>query len=511
MEHKEEMVIDMQRLLKAVLDKMWLVLTAAALSSVIFLVGTLLLITPKYESSAMFYVNNNSLSVGEASFSITSSDITASKSLVDSYIVILQTRETLNDVIDYAGVERSVKDLREMISAEAVNATEIFEVVVTSPDPEEAESLAEAIAYILPKRISSIIEGTSAKVVDAAVLPVRPSSPSYLVNTILGFVFGLLLSVSVIVLMETLDIRIRGEEDITQLTKHPVLTAVPDMSAPSKGGYYSAYGKEKARQPKHGAAAKQQEMVGSQISFAASEAYKLLRAKLQFSFADVEGGRVIGISSALSGEGKSLTSVNLAYSLSELNKRVLLIDCDMRRPSISVKLPIARAPGLSNYLSGQVQLNDIPQLCNLKGEEDAFAVIAAGNNPPNPVELLSSGRMTRMLDQLRKMYDYIILDLPPVGEVSDAVASAKLTDGMLLVVRQEYCDRNVLSSAIRQFEFVEAKILGIVHNYANDGGSGKYYKRYYKKYGNRYESSYQAAAARTKKRAESRQKDGVEA
>ena len=486
-ERNEEIEIDIQRLAGAVWSRMWIVILVSVLAAVIAFLGTLFLITPQYESSAMFYVNNNSFSVGDASLSLTSSDITASKSLVESYIVIMQTRESLNEVIDYADVDRTYKELRDMISASSVNSTEIFQVVVTSPDPAEAEKIANAIAYILPKRISSIIEGTSAKVVDAAVVASKPSSPSYTGNTLLGFVLGAMLSIGYIVLRELFDITIRCEEDIAMVTRHPILASVPDMAAPSKGGsYYYGYGSKKSSQkpilPGHG---KQVTLVGNEIGFAASEAYKLLRTRLQFSFADDNDCRVIGISSALSGEGKSLSSVNLAHTLSQLDKKVLLLDCDMRRPSLSAKLPISKVPGLSNYLSGQSSVEGLFQNCGLKGEEDAFQVVAAGRNPPNPVELLSSARMSRLIEVLRKSYDYIILDLPPVGEVSDALAVAKYTDGMLLVVRQNYCNRVSFGSAVRQMESVGARILGVVENCAdeNNGAYGrKYYKRYYKKY-----------------------------
>ena len=502
-QNKEEMEIDVQRVVGAVWTRSWIVALVAILCAVITFLGTFYLITPQYQSSAMFYVNNNSLSVGDASFSITSSDITAAKSLVDSYIVILQTRESLNDVIDYAGVTRTYGELKSMISAASVNSTEIFEVVVTSPDPYEAERIADAIAYILPKRISSIIEGTSAKVVDAAVVPSKPSSPSYTVNTLVGFVIGFVLSVGIIALREIFDVSIRVDEDITHNSSHPILASIPDMAAPTKGGYYYGYGNNKKPFKSSSATGnKEPVLVGSEISFAASEAYKLLRTKLQFSFAGEDDCRVIGVSSALTGEGKSLSSVNLAYTLSELGKQVLLIDCDMRRPSVAAKLPIAKAPGLSNYLSGQSKLNDLFQPCGIKDNVNAFDVIAAGRNPPNPVELLSSPKMSRMLENLRASYDYIILDLPPVGEVSDALAIAKLTDGMLLVVRQNYCNRNAFASAVRQFEFVGARILGFVFNCTTEH-SGGYGKKYYKKY-QRYNGRY-ASASKSTKRKESRE------
>ncbi len=502
-ERNDVMEIDIQRLLNAVGRKIWLIILSTVLATVIAFLGTFFLITPKYESSAMFYVNNNSLSVGDASFSITSSDITASKSLVDSYIVILQTRETLDAVIDYAGVDLTFNELTKMITAEAVNSTEIFQVIVTSTDPNEAEKVADAIAYILPKRISNIIEGTSAKIVDPAVTPVKPSSPSYPMNAVIGFILGLAVSVSAIVLYEIFDITIRAEEDIAYADKHPILAAVPDMAAPSKGGYY--YGNNRKQDNKKGAAhGKNPTMVGSEVSFAALEAYKLLRTKLQFSFADESTCHVIGVSSALSGEGKSLTAINLAYSLSQLNKRVLLIDCDMRRPSISAKLPVSKVPGLSNYLSGQIGLDLLFQYCGIPGEEQAFSVIAAGRNPPNPVELLSSSKMSKLLKNLRESYDYILLDLPPVGEVTDALAVAKETDGVLLVVRQNYCNRVVYSAAVRQFEFIESRILGVIYNCTTDNG-GAYGKKYYKKYygargaGGSYAAAYGAKKAPVKR------------
>ena len=495
-ERNEEIEIDLQRLLNAVLNKTWLVAIVAVVCAVITFLGTFFFVTPMYKSSAMFYVNNSAFSLGDAAMSITTGDISASRGLVKNYIIILNTRETLNDVIDYAGVDLSYKEIKSMISAEAVDSTEIFEVVVTSPDPKEAEVIADAIAYIMPKRISSIIEGTSAKVVDSAVLPSRPSSPNYTKNTLIGFMLGLMMTVAVIVLRDLFDITVRSEEDLERSCPHPVLAAVPDMTAPSKGGYYYGYGNQKKQSPDSG---KQPDVVGADISFAASEAYKLLRTKLQFSFADEKACRVIGVSSALTGEGKSLSSVNLAYTLSQLNNRVLLIDCDMRRPSLAAKLPIQKAPGLSDFLAGQSHADNLIQQCGLKDNERAFHVISAGRMPPNPMELLSSMRMEKMLGLLRQNYDYIILDLPPVGEVGDALAVAKLTDGMLLVVRQNYCNRLALSAAVRQFQFVESKILGVVFNCASENGNG-YGKKYYKKYGNKYENSYYRAAAKAAKK-----------
>lgn len=525
----EMMEIDLGRVIKAILNRSWVVTITAVLAAVITFVATFFFVAPQYKAAALFYVNNSALSVGDASLSLTTGDISASRNLVKSYIVILKTRSSLNDVIDYAGVNRSYSEVRSMISASAVDETEIFEVVVTSTDPYEAERIANAITYILPKRISNIIDGTSAKVVDSAVVPSSPSSPSYTKNVIIGFLLGVILSAGIIAVREIFDITIRNEEDVAQCCSHPILSAIPDMNEHSKGSYYYyGYGRRRrsyyyANSKKHGkyayadaqqngnkakskskgkyayntdkSASKEPVMIGDGISFAASEAYKLLRAKLQFSFTGGSKCRVIGLTSALSGEGKSLTAVNLAYTLAQLDKKVILLDGDMRRPTLAEKLGIQKKPGLSSFLTYQSPLEELIQKYKTNDKE-MFDVVAAGQNPPNPVELLSSETMVQLLDRLRETYDYVIVDLPPVGEVSDAMSVANLVDGMLLVVRQNYCDRTVLSNAVRLFAFLKNnKILGVVFNCTSEhtGKYGKnYYRRYYRGYYRRYyKSSYE--------------------
>lgn len=477
----EETEVDVRRLMSAIWRGKWMIAFVAILSAVLTYLGSCYLVTPLYQSSAMFYVNNTAFSFGDAELSISSSDISAAKSLVNSYIVILKTRESLNEVIELAEVDLKYEELEEMIVAASVDATEVFEVIVTSEDPYEAERIARAITQILPNRISDIIEGTSARIVDTAVIPSEPSFPNSMGNAIIGFLLGASIIASVIILREVFDFSIRSEEDITDESKYPVLASVPDMTASVKKGRY-AYGKQR----KDGAEAsagsnKQTALVGEDISFEASEAYKLLRTKIRFSFTDGKSCHLVGLTSALAGEGKSLTAANLACVLSELDVRVLLIDCDMRRPSLPEKLQLAATPGLSNYLSGHSKLEEIIQPCKIRGSEHTFSVIAAGRIPPNPVELLSSAKMGEMLEGLRNAYDYIVLDLPPVEEVSDALAVARVVDGMLLVVRQNYCKRTVFSSTVGQFEFAGTNLMGIVFNGVSEAGK-TYRRKYSKKY-----------------------------
>lgn len=515
--NKEEIEIDVKRVIEALLKRIWFIGITTLLATVIAIGYTFWFVTPLYKSSAMFYVNNSDISVGGISASITSSDIVASKNLVSSYIVILKTRNCLNDVIDYSGLDITYKDMEKMVSAEAVNETEIFRVTVTSDDPEEAEILANSIAYILPKKISGIIDGTSAKVVENAVIASQRSSPSYTKNAIIGMALGFVISAGFVALREIFDLTIRTEEDITQTVKHPILAEVPDMTAPSKGGYYYANGKKKKKygyyKPKSGANAKageeKIELFGENINFAASEAYKLLRTKIQFSFADENDCHVICTTSALAGEGKSLSSINLACSLAQLDKKVVLIDCDLRRPSVASKINVQKSPGLSEYLTRHVHTADAVQAFTA-GSSIKFNVVSAGKIPPNPIELLSSARMEKIINRFKEVYDYIILDLPPVEEVSDALVAAKLADGVLMVVRQDYCNRTAIENAVKQLEFVNAKILGIIFNATyEDSFVGKYYygrkyygKKYYRNSDSPYANPYENSANEVKEKIE---------
>ena len=366
----ETIEIDLKRIWKAVFNKLWMIILVPVITAAITLLITIYLITPQYQSSAMFYVNNSSLSVG-GDITIDSGDIVASKNLVDTYIVILNSRTCLNDVIDYADLDYTTNELKGMITASSVNSTEVFQVVITGPDPKEAEKIANAIAYVLPNRISDIVEGTSAKVVDYAIVSTSPSSPSRVRNTALGFGIGFVAIMAIIVLIEIFDTTVRSEDDVTQLSAHPILSAVPDMMSSVKGGYYYGEGGKKSKKKKllENESSKNVVLVGPGISFGASEAYKLLRTKLEFSFADEKACRVVGVSSALAGEGKSLSSVNLAYSLAQLGKKVLMIDCDMRRPSLAAKLDLQRVPGLSNYLTGKIGIESIFQTYGAEDEE----------------------------------------------------------------------------------------------------------------------------------------------
>ena len=210
-------------------------------------------------------------------------------------------------------------------------------------------------------------------------------------------------------------------------------------------------------------------------NFFAAEAYKMLRTNIMFTLPDEGKCRVIGVSSATRGEGKSTTSVNLAYVMAEMGKKVLLIDGDLRLPSVAKKLGISSAPGLSDALmTAEPDLSGI-----VKTQKENWDVLPAGSIPPNPSELLGSAQMSAFVQRLAQNYDFIIVDLPPITVVSDALALSPILNGIVLVVRNNYSKRRELHLALKSLELAGSKVLGIVVNgKKNATSSGLKYRKY---------------------------------
>lgn len=231
-------------------------------------------------------------------------------------------------------------------------------------------------------------------------------------------------------------------------------------------------------------------ILNEKSDFYTREAYKTLRTNVTFSLT-VEGCKVIAITSAMASEGKSITALNLAISFAEAGERVLLLDCDLRRPNQARLLDMKPKPGMSNVL---VKLSDTKAAIK-KTKHSGVDVLLSGDIPPNPSELLGSDRMANVLAELRQQYDYIFIDTPPVNVVADTSILSKCVDGILFVVRQRESEKDSVLNAIGQLEFANAKLLGFILNGVAADGSGRYgygkYKKYrkYKKYG-RYGDGY---------------------
>lgn len=234
-ENTESREIDLLQMASALVKKWWVIAVATVLAGIIAFGYTRLGITPKYEATAMFYVNNSSIS-GKISLG----DLNMARDCVASCGVILGTRLTLEEVIREGNFNYTCEQLGKMIDSQAVNGTEIFSVTVTSTDPQEACDIANTIASVLPQKVADAMDGVKVKVIDYAVVPQAKSSPSTPKNTVLGMLVGFVLSAGVIILLEMFNDTINSEEWLvtTYGDEIPLLSVVPDVNAKSDRRYY---------------------------------------------------------------------------------------------------------------------------------------------------------------------------------------------------------------------------------------------------------------------------------
>ena len=245
MDNDDVIEIDLLHIFSLLYHRIWIIILCGLIGGISMFAYSEFKITPTYQSSAMFYVNNK-ISIGSTSVSVSSSDITASQSLVDTYIVILKTRNTLESVIDRGGYKLTYGQLNSKISASAVNGTEVFRVTVTDTNPERACSIATTIAEILPDKIAEVVSGSSAKVVDYAVVQPSKVGPNVSKYTMIGGGIGVIIACAIIVLRDLFDNTIKSDDFLlTNYEDIPVLAAIPNLSKSDSGYYYYNYAKNK--------------------------------------------------------------------------------------------------------------------------------------------------------------------------------------------------------------------------------------------------------------------------
>ncbi len=239
--NKEYYTIDWVHIFKSLWQRIWIIILAGILVAAIGFGVSAFTVSPTYSSSIMLYVNNSSFALGNTSFSISYSEITAAQSLVKTYGEILDNRTTLERVIEKADVDYSAKQLSSMIVSGPSNDTEIMKVTVTCQNPYEAAKIANCIGEVLPIRISEIIDGASMGVVDYATVNLAKVAPNITNYTALGLVLGMLLSSMVLAAFAIVDNTIHDEEYILRTYDYPILAKVPDLLNTGSRSYSSYY------------------------------------------------------------------------------------------------------------------------------------------------------------------------------------------------------------------------------------------------------------------------------
>jgi capsular exopolysaccharide synthesis family protein len=423
-----------------VLRRRWIsiVVIAAAFAGLAALYTALQ--TPQYASSARLFVStsqssdSNQLAQGGQ----------FSTQRVKSYSDLVSSRELAGRVIADLGLDAEAEDLAENVSSEVQLETVNLTLTVTHEDPREAQRIAQSYAEQLTDLVRELetpagqtVAPIKATIVDAASFSDTPVSPRWPRNIGLGVVLGAVIGLGLAVLRETLDTRIKDGEDLRDITHAPTLGAIVLDQQTVKTPLITQI-------PPHAPRA---------------ESFRVLRTNLQFVDVD-KSQKVFVVTSAVPGEGKTSTSINLALSRAQGGTKTLLIECDLRRPKGAARLGFDAQVGVTSVLVGKVKLADALQ----HDDETSLSFLAAGPIPPNPAELLQSQAMTDLLGAVRDQFDVVLIDAPPLLPVTDAALLSVEADGAILVVSHAKVTRDQVAHAIDRLKQVDATLVGVVLN-----------------------------------------------
>lgn len=429
------------------------------------------LATPMYQAQVQLFVSTPSSSLGDLSSLIQGSSF--SQQRVKSYAQIINGPSTLVPVIRDLKLDTTFNNLSKRVKASAPLDTVLINVTVSDESPYLAARIADAIGAEFSRTVNQLelaqnSEATAIKVsvVKSARVPSSPASPRPPLNIALGLILGLGVGIGIGIIRQIFDNTVKKESDLGDV---PLLAAIGfDESANEKP-------------------------LITQISryHARTEAFRQLRTNIQYLKSDFPS-KAISFTSALPGEGKSSTSLNLAISFAQSGMRVALIEADMRRPKTSEYLSVDKdSKGLSDLLISNVPLTEqsVSEVL-IHQEAEKIDFIPSGKIPPNPAELLDSARFDELLEILRKDHDYILIDCPPALPVADASIIATRVDGTVIVTRAGVTHINQFHGVKDSILNVGSRVVGAVLNMIPRTRSyGDYGYRYGYGYGSGYKYS----------------------
>lgn len=440
----------------AVLRKYWVSIVGVTLLGLATAATVTLVTPPTYTASTAVFI---SVRGGDSAGELLQGANYATNQ-VRSYAQVATTPTVLQPVIDKLGLQTTPALLAENVTASIPTNTAIVEVSVVDRDAELSARIAQATSEQLVATVDLLSpsdasgkRAVAATIVTPATVPLEKTTPRTALNLTVGLLAGLLLGFGQAVLRNTLDRSIRTEDDVARATDHSVIAKIP-------------FDPDAAEHPL---------VMFTDPHSLRAEAYRKLRTNLQFlEVAKGTDRNSFVVTSSVAGEGKTTTSINLASTLAEGGEKVLLIDADLRRSTVAKYLNIEGSVGLTTVLIGRAALEDVVQPI---GTRD-FHVVAAGEVPPNPAELLASDAMKRLLNEASAHYDTVVLDAAPLLPVTDAAILSTMTSGALIVAGSGLVTVPELEDSIATLDQVSGTTLGIVLNKAKVGTGDGYYYQY---------------------------------
>lgn len=363
-----------------------------------------------------------------------------------AYLPLITSRRVAEQIVQTSTTGLTVEDIEDNLQASVARGSALIVITATATSPEAAAELANS-ALTATAEVVRQIEGEASAVqviaLESALVPERPAAPSVPQYVLIGALAGLVIGYAIAFLRRATDTKVRTQADVTELTAGGVLGILPRT-----GSFKGRSRREDPRDPR------------------AAESIRQLRTNLRFVSVD-RPPRAIVVTSASPGEGKSTVSSALARALAAAGQPTVLIDADLRKPTQSAIFDLDGSIGLTQLLSGQVDLATAVR----PGSVDGLYVLPAGPIPPNPSELLGSGRMAQLIKELSAHY-FVILDAPPLLPVTDASLLSTVVDGTILVVHVGATRKDQLSAARGMLQRVKANLLGTVMNVAPGKGVG---------------------------------------
>ena len=440
-----------------------------------------LIAKPSYSSTAKFLVINTSNSANVTS----SSYQQGAESFAANYVLLLQgnvfNKDVVNAYVEATGKAITVEQVQGKLLVEHETDTSSFTVTLKSRDAQEAYDLLLIYQELAPEVLNEQNDFIEVKLISEGAVDTVPDSPNTKINMILGGFSAVLLVYIAFFLIHLLDKTIYQEEDIKENFNVPVLGEIPSWVRAGEDVKNLARDRKQLKRELFGTQRVERDVAGRLLSketvFSITEAFKTLRTNLMYAGKVGDGAPVLGVVSDFSGAGKSLVASNVAIGFSQLGKKVLLIDADMRCPIQHRSFNISRYHnGLSEALAGLVE--DPLKDCVFPTAYEGLDLITCGRIPPNPNELLCSQQMKDLIKNAREAYDYVVVDLPPVCATSDAGVLASLLSGYLLVARVGYSNLSAMRDSLEILKNVNANVLGVVLNDVDvKFGTGYYAKR----------------------------------
>lgn len=438
-----------------ILRRNWILIIAIALIGLLVGGVSAVLTKPVYTAETQLFVAiQSSGSVQELQ-----QGNTFSQARVQSYVKTVDSPVVLQPVIDSLGLPMTAAALASHVEASTDLNTVLINIEVSDESPAQAAAVAEAVANSLIKAVDTLEKPktggnspVSLSVITPAAAPSSPSAPNTRMNLLLGLLVGIVLGIGGAILRNTMDSRIRGESDLRNFTNLPILGAIAFDSDATKKPLLTQASPQSPR----------------------AESFRQLRTNLQFANVSDQAKTVL-VTSSLPGEGKSTTATNLAIALSEAGQTVCLVDADLRRPMVNEYLGLDRTAGLTTALVGQADVNDVLQPW---GGENLY-ILASGQIPPNPSELLGSAQMKRLISRLEEVFDKVVIDAPPLLPVTDAAVLSQHVGGVIVVVGAQKLRSQDLEKSLGALGLVGAQVLGIVLNRLPAKGPDSYSYSYY--------------------------------